>query len=124
MVSEWLNVVFHFTSLVPFTHYGDSDYNQWIRASIEGTGCPWRHVIVTTLETFQSRFNHTRDRTGCWEQADLFRQVILDEAHRLCTSGRQLDTNISQTGRSIGVGYFDDSEKTAQLLLGLKPEFK
>ena len=124
MVSEWLDAVSHFTSLVPFAHYSGSDYNQWTRASIEGTGCPWRHVIVTTLETFQSRFDHTRDRTGFWEQAGLFRRVILDEAHRLRTSGRQLGTNISQTGKSIGVGYFDASEKTARSLLRLKPEFK
>ena len=124
MVSEWLDAISHFTSLVPFAHYGGSDYNQWTRKSIEETGCPWRYVIVTTLETFQSRFDHTRDRTGFWEQAGLFRRVILDEAHRLRTSGRQLGINISQTGKSIGVGYFDASEKTARSLLGLKPEFK
>ena len=54
MVNEWLDAVAQFTCLVPFAHYGGSDYNQWTRASIEETGCPWRHVIVTTLETFQS----------------------------------------------------------------------
>ena len=54
MVSKWLDAVSHFTSLVPFAHYGGSDYNQWTRKSIEETGCPWRYVIVTTLETFQS----------------------------------------------------------------------
>ena len=39
-------------------------------------------------------------------------------------SGRQLGIKISQTGKSIGVGYFDASEKTARLLLRLKPELK
>ena len=59
MVNEWLDAVAQFTGLVPFAHYGGSDYNQWTRASIEETGCLWRHVIVTTLETFQSPFDHT-----------------------------------------------------------------
>ena len=54
MVSEWLDAVSHYTSLVSFTHYGGSDYNQFTRKSIEETGCPWWYVIIRTLETFQS----------------------------------------------------------------------
>ena len=83
MVSEWLDAVTRFTWLIPFAHYGGQSYNQRTKATIEGTGHPWRHVIVTTLETFQSRFDHTWDGAGFWEQAGLFRQVILDEAYRL-----------------------------------------
>ena len=125
MVSEWLDAVAKFTRLTPVAHYGGDVYNESTKASIEETGYPWRYVIVTTLETFQSRFDHTRDGTGFWEQAGLFRRVIIDEAHCLRTSGRPVGTKTSLPGRSAQVvGYFDASEKTARSLLGLKPEFK
>ena len=79
---------------------------------------------MTTLEIFQSPFDHTQVWTGFQEQAGLFRRVILDEAHYLRTSGGQPGTNIMLTGKFIGVGYFDFSETIARSLEGLKPDFK
>ena len=123
MVNEWLDAIANFTRLIPISHYGGGDYNRRTKATIEKTGYPWRHIIVTTLETFHSRFDHTFNKTGFWEQAGLFRRVILDEAHRLRTSGREVATNTSLPARFI-VGYLGAPERTARSLLGLKPDFK
>jgi len=86
MVAEWEAAVTKFTELPPHLHYGTSSWRRASHRAIRDAK-PWRIVVNSTIETFYQQFNHEEaDGSKFWGPG-IFHRVILDEAHRLRTSG-------------------------------------
>ena len=123
MVLEWHAAIKRYTELTPFLHYGTSHYNRFHDRDIKKKGHPWRYVIITTVETFNARYVSRFDRTF-WGP-NIFERVIIDEAHRLRTSGQGVGKHFNpQTGKIQKIGARDAPENIANLILSLEPEYK
>jgi len=86
MVAEWKAAVTQFTELTPHLHYCTSS---WRRASHRAIlhGKPWRIVVILTIETCYQPIKHEEAGGLTFWGTSIFHQVILNQAHRLRTSG-------------------------------------
>jgi len=123
MVAEWEATVTKFTELTAHLHYGTSS---WRRASHRATdhGNPWRIVVISTIETFYRRFNpHKADCSKFWGPG-IFHQVILDEAHRLRTSGTPIGKYRKGNGMLVKMDSRDYNIHMASCILSLEPQYR
>jgi hypothetical protein len=123
MVAEWEAAVTKFTELTPHLHYGTSS---WRMASHRATlhGKLWRIVVISTIETFYQRFNHEEaDGSKFWGPG-IFHRVILDEGHRLGTSGTPIGKFRKANGMLVKMDSCDCNMHMASCILSLEPQYK
>jgi len=123
MVAEWEAAVTKFTELTPHLHYGTFS---WRRASHRATlhGKLWRIVVISTIETFYQRFNHEEaDGSKFWGPGKLHR-VILDEGHRLRTSGTPISKFRKANGTLVKMDSRDYNMHMVSCILSLEPQSK
>jgi hypothetical protein len=56
MVYGWVDAIRTSTELIPFVHYENSSLTDEKYDEILRSGCPWRYVVITTLETMHARW--------------------------------------------------------------------
>jgi hypothetical protein len=119
MVAEWEAAVTKFTELTPHLHYGTSS---WWRASHRGTlhGKPWSIVLTSTTETFYQRFNHEEADSSKFWCPGIYHQVILDESHRLRTSGTPIGKLRKANGTFVKMDSQDYNMHLASCILSLE----
>jgi hypothetical protein len=123
MVAEWEAAVTKFTELTPHLHYGTSS---WRRASHRATlhGKPWRIVVISTIETFYQRFNHEEANGSKFWGPGIFYPVMLDEGHRLRTSGTPIGKFRKVNGTLVKMDSRDYNMHMASCILSLEPQYK
>ena len=125
MISQWHEDIVRFTSLIPFKHFGSSRMERSIYNTIMQGQSPWRTVIITTPETFRSWYSSRNAGQQQFWGPGLVERVVIDEAHRLRTSG--LGTGCFTNPASGGVIKIEEetyAEQLALMLHSLEPRYK
>jgi len=123
MVVEWEAAVTKFTGLTPHLHYGTSS---WRRASLRATlhGKQWSIVVISTIETFSQWFNQQEaDGSKLWSPG-IFHWVMMDEVHRLKTSGTPIGKCSKANGLMVKMDSHDYNMHMASYILSLEPQYK
>jgi hypothetical protein len=123
MVAEWEAAVTKFTELTPHVHYGTCSCRRAShRAALHGK--PWRIVVIANIETFYQRFHQEEaDGSKFWGPGILHR-VMMDEGHRLGTSGTAIRKFRRANGTMVKMDSRDYYMHMASYILNRKPQYK
>jgi len=116
-------VVTTFNELTPHLHYGTSSLR---RASHRATlhVKPWRIVVISTIESFNQWFNHEEAYGSKFWGPGIYHWVILDEGHRLRTSGTQIGKFRKVNRTLVKMDSRDYNMHMASRILSLEPQYK
>ena len=125
MVSQWKEDIVRFTYLAPTVHFGKEYLDRVTYNNIMRGPRPWRTVIISSPDVFLARYQpRNAGQQQLWGP-DVIDRVVIDEFHRLRSSGLGQGEFVNHTTGGI-VKIDDDAmpEKLARSILALKPKFK
>jgi len=78
--------------------------------------------VISTIETFYQRFNHEEADISKFQGPGISHRVVLDEGHRLRTSGTPIGKFGKTNGTLVKMDSCDYNMNMASCKLSLEPE--
>jgi hypothetical protein len=121
IVYQWREELQKYTDLTAMLHYDRDHYRQSDHDRVMKGSKPWKVVVITTSNTFNTRITQNALAKDFWV-AGRFHRIVIDEAHKLKTSGLSPGQYIrpeDPSGSRINVQVMGGSNAMANNIINL-----
>jgi len=125
MISQWREDILRFTQLIPVINYGKDHFDRLTYSAISRGVHQWRNVIVSTPETFRTRYFPRNEGQPQFWGPNIIGRVVIDEFHRLRAAGTgEGYCRAPKTEGVLQVGSQSAVDQIAMMINALQPQYK